>query len=159
MRRAPSATPAGPRARRARRRSRTAPGVSSSSCARSTVSTWRGSRTARSSHCDIIYFFHRGAGRATWTAAQCNTITFAPRAVPPAAHILAEQTRFGGMVFYSSHMTHSHPPHPHHHHDPDHAHPSAGVAASLLRLSAARRLAGAAVLITLLWGAVFWAIA
>jgi len=63
------------------------------------------------------------------------------------------------MVFYSSHMTHSHPPHPHHHHDPDHAHPSAAVAASLLRLSAARRLAGAAVLIALLWGAVFWAIA
>jgi hypothetical protein len=50
-------------------------------------------------------------------------------------------------------------PHPHHHHDPDHAHPSAAVAPSLLRLSAAERLAGAAVLIALMWGAVFWAIA
>jgi len=53
-------------------------------------------------------------------------------------------------------MSHSHPPHPHHHHDPDHAHPSAEVAPSLLRLSAAARLAGAVVLIALLWGAVFW---
>jgi hypothetical protein len=56
-------------------------------------------------------------------------------------------------------MSHPHPPHPHHHHDPDHAHPSAAVAASLLRLSAAERLAGAAVLIALLWGAVLWALA
>jgi hypothetical protein len=53
-------------------------------------------------------------------------------------------------------MTH---PHPHHHHDPDHAHPSAAVAPSLLRLSAAERLAAAAVLIALLWGALAWAIA
>ena len=53
----------------------------------------------------------------------------------------------------------SHPPHPHHHHDPDHAHPSAAVALSLLRLSAAERLAGAAGLIALLWGAGLWAIA
>jgi hypothetical protein len=53
----------------------------------------------------------------------------------------------------------SHPTHPHHHHDPDHAHPSAAVAPSLLRLSAVERLAGAAVLIALLWGAVVWAIA
>ncbi len=53
-------------------------------------------------------------------------------------------------------MTH---PHPHHHHDPDHAHPSAEVALSLLRLSAAQRLFGVAVLIALLWGAVLWAIA
>ena len=53
-------------------------------------------------------------------------------------------------------MTH---PHPHHHHDPGHAHPSAAVAPSLLRLSAGQRLAGAAVMIALLWGAVLWAIA
>ncbi len=53
----------------------------------------------------------------------------------------------------------SHPPHPHHHHDPDRAHPSVAVAPSLLRMSAAERLAGAAVLIALLWGAVAWAIA
>jgi hypothetical protein len=56
-------------------------------------------------------------------------------------------------------MSHPHPPHPHHHHDPDHAHPSAEVAPSLLRLSAAERLAGTAVLIALLWGAVVWAMA
>jgi len=47
----------------------------------------------------------------------------------------------------------------HHHHDPGHAHPSPRVAASLLRLSAAERLALAAVLIALLWGAVAWAMA
>ena len=63
------------------------------------------------------------------------------------------------MVFCSNDMTHPHPPHAHHHHDPDHAHPSAAVAPSLLRLSAAERLAGAALLIALLWGAVLWAIA
>jgi hypothetical protein len=56
-------------------------------------------------------------------------------------------------------MSHPHPPHLHHHHHPDHAHPSAALAPSLLRLSAAERLAGAAVLIALLWGAVWWAIA
>jgi len=51
-------------------------------------------------------------------------------------------------------MTH----HDHHHHHPtDQAHPSARVAPSLLRLSAAQRLAGAAVVIALLWGAVLWA--
>jgi hypothetical protein len=75
---------------------------------------------------------------------------------------LAEQTRFARNGSYSrslDHMTHPHPPHPHHHHDPDHAHPSAEVAPSLLRLSAAERLAGAAVLIALLWGAVLWAMA
>jgi hypothetical protein len=60
------------------------------------------------------------------------------------------------LVFLFSRMS---SPHPHHHHDPDHAHPSADVAPSLLRLSAAERLAGAAVLIAFLWGAVFWAIA
>jgi hypothetical protein len=53
-------------------------------------------------------------------------------------------------------MTHQHH---HDHHHPGRAHPSAPVSASLLRLSAAERLAGAAVVIALLWGAVFWAIA
>jgi len=48
--------------------------------------------------------------------------------------------------------------HHHHHHHPDEAHPAAAVAPSLLRLSAIERLAGAAVVIALLWGAVFWAI-
>ncbi len=45
----------------------------------------------------------------------------------------------------------------HHHHHPGEAHPSAQVAPSLLRMSVAERLAGAAVVIALLWGAVFWA--
>ena len=48
--------------------------------------------------------------------------------------------------------------HHHHHHHPDEAHPAAAVAPSLLRLSAIERLAGAAVVVALLWGAVFWAI-
>ncbi|HEU5276059.1 MAG TPA: hypothetical protein VFU97_20550 [Xanthobacteraceae bacterium] len=56
-------------------------------------------------------------------------------------------------------MTHPHHHHPHHHHPAGAAHPAAQIAPSLLRLSAAERLAGAAVVIALLWGAVFWAIA
>jgi hypothetical protein len=47
-------------------------------------------------------------------------------------------------------------PHPHHH--PGHAHPSATVAPSILRMSALERLAAVAVVIVALWGAVFWAI-
>ena len=47
----------------------------------------------------------------------------------------------------------------HHHHHPGELHPSPRVAPSLLRLSAAQRLAGVGVLIALLWGAVVWAMA
>jgi hypothetical protein len=47
--------------------------------------------------------------------------------------------------------------HPHHHHPEGHAHPSAAIAPSLIRLSAVERLAAAAVVIALLWGAVAWA--
>ena len=46
---------------------------------------------------------------------------------------------------------------PHHHHHPGHAHPSATVSPSILRLSALERLGAVAVLIVALWGAVFWA--
>jgi hypothetical protein len=46
-----------------------------------------------------------------------------------------------------------------HHHHADHAHPSPHVAPSLLRLSALQRLGLVAVLLTLLWGAVAWALA
>ncbi len=48
--------------------------------------------------------------------------------------------------------------HPHHHHPTGAAHPAAHVSPSLLRLSAAERLAAAAVAIALMWGVVFWAI-
>jgi hypothetical protein len=51
-------------------------------------------------------------------------------------------------------MTHHHP---HHHHHPGHGHPPAAISPSLLRLSAAERLAGVAVVVALLWGAVLWA--
>ena len=47
----------------------------------------------------------------------------------------------------------------HHHHHPGRAHPPATVAPSILRLSALERLAMAAVVIVVLWGAVFWAMA
>jgi hypothetical protein len=47
----------------------------------------------------------------------------------------------------------------HHHHHPGRAHPSAAVSPSLLRLSAVERLAAAAVVMALLWGAVLWAMA
>ena len=53
-------------------------------------------------------------------------------------------------------MTH---PHPQHHHAPGDAHPAARLAPSLLRLSAAERLAAVAVAIALLWGVVLWAMA
>ncbi|MBV8791674.1 MAG: hypothetical protein JO205_03665 [Pseudolabrys sp.] len=50
-------------------------------------------------------------------------------------------------------MSHTH----HHHHHPGRAHPPAAVAASLLRISAAHRLAFAGVAIVVLWAAAFWA--
>jgi hypothetical protein len=46
----------------------------------------------------------------------------------------------------------------HHHHREGHAHPAATVSPSLLRMSAAERLAAAAVIIAVLWAAVLWAI-
>jgi hypothetical protein len=46
-----------------------------------------------------------------------------------------------------------------HHHAPGHAHPPAALAPSMLRLSAGQRLAGAAVVILLIWAAVYWAMA
>jgi hypothetical protein len=52
--------------------------------------------------------------------------------------------------------THVHPPH-HHHHRSGEGHPPASVAPSILRLSVLQRLAIAASLIALLWGAVLWA--
>ncbi len=45
----------------------------------------------------------------------------------------------------------------HHHHHPGHAHPPATVSPSILRLSAPERLAAVAVVVVVLWGAVFWA--
>jgi hypothetical protein len=46
----------------------------------------------------------------------------------------------------------------HHHHQEDVPHPSATIGASLLRLSAAQRLAITAIVIALLWAAFWWAI-
>jgi hypothetical protein len=51
---------------------------------------------------------------------------------------------------------HAHP-HPHHHHHPGRAHPAATIAPSILRMAAVERLAAAAVLIAVIWAAVFWA--
>jgi hypothetical protein len=48
--------------------------------------------------------------------------------------------------------------HHHHHHQDDVPHPSAATGASLLRLSAAQRLAIAGLVIALLWAAFWWAI-
>ena len=47
--------------------------------------------------------------------------------------------------------------HAHHHHPPGHAHPSADITPSLIRLSAIERMAAVAVVIALLWGVVAWA--
>jgi hypothetical protein len=46
----------------------------------------------------------------------------------------------------------------HHHHHPGHAHPSARIAPSLLRMAALERLAIAAAASLLLWGALWWAV-
>jgi hypothetical protein len=46
----------------------------------------------------------------------------------------------------------------HHHHQHDVPHPSAAIGASFLRLSGARRLAVAGLVIALLWTAFWWAI-
>jgi hypothetical protein len=51
--------------------------------------------------------------------------------------------------------THVHPQH--HHHPPGQGHPPAAVSPSILRMSILERLAVAAALIALLWGAVVWA--
>jgi hypothetical protein len=51
----------------------------------------------------------------------------------------------------------THVPHPHHHHHPGQGHPPASISPSILRMSALQRLAIAAALIALLWGAVIWA--
>lgn len=64
-------------------------------------------------------------------------------------------------------QAHHHDDHAHHHeHAHDHAHPHehghgprrAEPGLSLLRMSAAQRLGGAAVVLALLWGGVFWAL-
>jgi hypothetical protein len=44
-----------------------------------------------------------------------------------------------------------------HHHHPGRLHPPATVAPSILRLSALERLAAVAVVVALMWGAVYWA--
>jgi len=55
--------------------------------------------------------------------------------------------------------THVHPQHHHHHHHhhSGEGHPPASVSPSILRMSVVERLAIAAALIALLWGAVLWA--
>jgi hypothetical protein len=47
----------------------------------------------------------------------------------------------------------------HHHHHPGHGHPPATVSPSILRLSALERLAAVAVVVALMWGAMYWAMA
>jgi hypothetical protein len=54
-------------------------------------------------------------------------------------------------------MPEPHSPHSHHHHHPGHVHPPAALQASVLRLSAAQRLAIAVAMIALLWTAAVWA--
>jgi len=48
------------------------------------------------------------------------------------------------------------PPH-HHHHPAGGAHPPAAVSPSILRLALGQRLVVVAVIIALIWAAVFWA--
>jgi hypothetical protein len=48
-------------------------------------------------------------------------------------------------------------PHPRHAHRPGEGHPPAAISPSILRMSVVERLAIAAALIVLVWGAVVWA--
>jgi hypothetical protein len=48
-------------------------------------------------------------------------------------------------------------PHPHHDHRPGQGHPPGAISPSILRMSVVERLAIAAALIALVWGAVVWA--
>jgi hypothetical protein len=45
----------------------------------------------------------------------------------------------------------------HHHHHPGEGHPPATISPSILRMAALERLAVAAAVIALIWGAVLWA--
>jgi hypothetical protein len=54
---------------------------------------------------------------------------------------------------YACKLMPTHVPHPHHHH-PGQGHPPAAISPSILRMSVVERLAIAAALIVLLWGAV-----
>jgi hypothetical protein len=47
--------------------------------------------------------------------------------------------------------------HQHHHHHPGQGHPPASIAPSILRMSALERLAVAAAVIAVIWGAALWA--
>jgi hypothetical protein len=55
--------------------------------------------------------------------------------------------------------THDHAHPHHHHHAADRGHPPAAVSPSILRMALIERLAAVAVLIAVIWGAVFWAMA
>ena len=52
--------------------------------------------------------------------------------------------------------SHDHGPGQHHHH-PGEGHPPASISPSILRLSAAQRLAAAGAVIAIIWAAAFWA--
>jgi hypothetical protein len=62
-------------------------------------------------------------------------------------------------VFAMTPSAHDHTGYPHHHHGPGEGHPAAAVAPSILRMGVLERLAIAALLIALIWGLAFWAIA
>jgi len=58
------------------------------------------------------------------------------------------------MLYYNTPMSdHSR----HHHHHPGHVHPPAAIGASILRQSAAGRLAVAGVIVAAIWAVIFWA--
>jgi hypothetical protein len=62
------------------------------------------------------------------------------------------QSRIRHQVFMPTQI-----PHPHHHHPAGRGHPPASVSPSILRMALVERLAAAAVIIVVIWGAVFWA--
>lgn len=50
-----------------------------------------------------------------------------------------------------------HPHHPHHHHPAGSGHPVAAIAPSILRMALVERVAAVAIVLAVIWGAVFWA--
>jgi hypothetical protein len=79
----------------------------------------------------------------------------------PKGNVILLQMRLAGAsrpFAMDSMPTHVHAPPHHHHHPAGRGHPPAAVSPSILRMGLIERLAAVAVVIALIWGAVFWAI-
>jgi hypothetical protein len=77
--------------------------------------------------------------------------------VARAGHCQVAVSQWGSMPTQVHDHVHDHAHHHHHQHPAGRGHPPAAVSPSILRMALIERLAAAAVLIAVLWGAVLWA--